>query len=119
MQGERVAREGLADRYIDSFEGIITQLEGDLRRKDINIVTGRLSDFDMENKTYPHWTRIRDLQVTFADSKANAAWVDTDSLNTGLNKQGNQIRDDLHYSVSGYKLFGGRLAEKAIQLIEK
>jgi len=119
MQGERDAREGLADRYIDSFEGIITQLEGDLRRKDINIVMGRLSDFDMENKTYPHWTRIRDLQVAFADSKANAAWVDTDDLNTGLNKQGNQIKDDLHYSVSGYKLFGERLAEKAIQLIEK
>ena len=78
MQGERVAREGLADRYIDSFEGIITQLEGDLRRKDINIVTGRLSDFDMENKTYPRWTRIRDLQVAFAISKPNTAWVDTE-----------------------------------------
>ena len=54
MQGERDAREGLADRYIDSFERIITQLQGDLRRKDINIIMGRLSDFDMENKTYPH-----------------------------------------------------------------
>jgi len=119
MQGERDARESLADRYIDSFEGLINQLEKDLGRNDINIVIGRLSDFDMENKTYPHWTRIRDLQVAFADSKVNAAWVDTDDLNTGLNKQGNQIKDDLHYSVSGYKLFGERLAEKAIQLIEK
>ena len=119
MQGERDAREGLADRYIDSFEGIITQLEWDLQRKDINIIMGRLSDFDMENKTYSHWTRIRDLQVAFADSKPNTAWVDTDDLNTGLNKQENQIKDDLHYSVSGYKLFGERLAEKAIQLIEK
>ena len=78
MQGERDAREGLADRYIDSFEGIITQLEWDLQRKDINIIMGRLSDFDMENKTYPHWTRIRDLQVAFAISKPNTAWVDTD-----------------------------------------
>jgi hypothetical protein len=119
MQGERDARESLADRYIDSFEGLINQLEKDLGRNDINIVIGRLSDFDMENKTYPHWTRIRDLQVAFADSKPNAAWVDTDDLNTGLNEQGNQIKDDLHYSVSGYKRFGERLAQEAIQLIEK
>lgn len=119
MQGERDARESLADRYIDSFEGLISQLEKDLGRNDINIVIGRLSDFDMENKTYPHWTRIRDLQVAFADSKPNAAWVDTDDLNTGLNEQGNQIKDDLHYSVSGYKRFGERLAQEAIQLIEK
>ena len=75
MQGERDAREGLADRYIDSFVGIIIQLEGVLQREDINNVMGRLSDFDM----------------------------------------GNQTKDDLHYSVSGYKLIGERLAEKANQ----
>lgn len=119
MQGERDARERLADVYIESFNGIIKQLERDLGRDDINIVIGRLSDFDMENKTYPHWTRLRELQVSFADSNSNAAWVDTDDLNTGVNKQGNPIKDDLHYSVSGYKLFGERLAENAIRLIEK
>ena len=47
----RDARKGLTDRYIDSFVGIIIQLEGDLRRKDVNIVMGRLRDFEMENKT--------------------------------------------------------------------
>ena len=51
MQGERDAREGLADRYIHSLVGIIIQLEGDLRREDINIVMNPLSDFEMENKT--------------------------------------------------------------------
>lgn len=51
MQGERDEREGLADRYIDSFVGIIIQLEGDLRSEDINIVMGRLSNFEMKNKT--------------------------------------------------------------------
>ncbi len=119
MQGERDAREQLADLYIESFNGIITQLQKDLGREDINIVIGRLSDFDLENKTYPHWTRIRELQVAFADSNPNAAWVDTDDLNTGVNEQGRSIKDDLHYSVSGYKLFGMRLAEKAIHLIER
>ncbi|HAT60315.1 MAG TPA: hypothetical protein DCS60_06030 [Opitutae bacterium] len=51
FQGERDARKGLTDRYIDSFVGIIIQLEGDLRRKDVKIVMGRLRDFEMENKT--------------------------------------------------------------------
>jgi hypothetical protein len=78
VQAEREAREGLADRYIDSFAGIIIQLEGVLQREDINIVMGRLSDLNMENRTYPHWTRIRDLQVVFAVSKPNTAWVDTE-----------------------------------------
>ncbi len=119
MQGERDAREQLADVYIESFKGIISQLQKDLGRDDLNIVIGRLSDFDLENKTYPHWTRVRELQVTFADSNPNAAWVDTDDLNTGVNKQGKSIKDDLHYSVSGYKLFGERLADKAIHLIER
>jgi len=119
MQGERDAREGLADRYRESFEGVVQQLKSDLNRNDLNIVIGRLSDFDMENKTYPHWTRLREIQVAYAESNPNAEWVDTDDLNTGFNKQGKAIKDDLHYSVAGYKKFGERLAEKAIQLIEE
>lgn len=119
MQGERDAREELADLYIESFNEIIKQLERDLGRNDINIVIGRLSDFDMENKTYPHWTRLRKLQVEFAESKSNAEWVNTDDLNTGVNKQGKPIENDLHYSVSGYQIFGERLAEKAIRQVER
>ncbi len=119
MQGEREARESLADRYNESFAGVIGQLEQDLDRSDLNIVMGRLSDFDMENKTYPHWTRLRELQVDFAEANANVEWVDTDDLNSGLNKQGKAIVDDLHYSVSGYQIFGERLAAKAIELIQR
>lgn len=119
MQGERDAREELADRYTKSLEGMIEQLKSDLNRKDLNIVIGRLSDFDMGNKAYPHWTRLREIQVAYAEAHPNAEWVDTDDLNDGLNKQGKAIKDDLHYSVSGYIKFGERLAEKAIQLIEK
>ena len=34
-------------------------------------------------------------------------------------QNGNKIENDPHYSVEGYKIFGNRLAEKAIELIKK
>ncbi len=54
MQGERDAREGHGEVYASSLKGLIKQLETDLERTDINVVIGRLSDFDMENSKYPH-----------------------------------------------------------------
>lgn len=119
MQGERDAREALSDLYTDSFKRVVGQLEKDLSRDDINVVYGRLSDFDLSNKTYPHWTRMRELQVALAESEPRMSWVDTDDLNDGVNKRGATIKDDLHYSVSGYKEFGSRLANAAIALIDE
>ncbi len=37
----------------------------------------------------------------------------------GTNRRGKQIKDDLHYSAEGYKTFGKRMAEAAIDLIKK
>lgn len=98
------------------------QLSQDLNRDDVNFVIGRLSDFDMDNKRYPHyphWTQIRDVQVKVAEDHPRGAWVDTDDLNDGKNRGGKDIKNDLHYSAEGYVIFGERLAEKAIGLIEK
>jgi len=50
---------------------------------------------------------------------ARGAWVDTDDLNDGKNPQGKEIKNDLHYSVDGYKLLGQRFADKAIELITR
>jgi len=116
MQGERDAREEHGDVYQESLEGLVAQLENDLGRSAINVVIGRLSDFDMANETYPHWTRVRDAQIAFADSRPNTAWVNTDDLNDGVNGKGEPIKNDLHYSVSGYSIFGERLAQEAIEL---
>jgi len=118
MQGERDARERHGEVYGASLKGLLDQLEADLGRKDINFVIGRLSDFDMENKRYGHWTMVRDVQVAFAESYVRGAWVSTDDLNDGKNRRGKEIKDDLHYSAEGYKVFGSRLAEKAIGLIK-
>ena len=117
MQGERDARERHGEVYKKSLEGLVAQLESDLGRKGIHVVIGRLCDFDLANETYPHWTRVREAQVAFAESRPSTTWVDTDDLNDGVNKKGDVIKDDLHYSVSGYKEFGDRLARAAIDLI--
>ena len=119
MQGERDAREKNADLYADSLKRVVGQVAEDLNHKSVHVVVGRLSDFDMNNKRYPHWTRIREVQVAFAKNRPNTAWVDTDDLNDGKNRRGKEIKNDLHYSGEGYKIFGDRLAKKAIEMIRK
>ncbi len=118
MQGERDARERHGDVYAASLRGLIDQLADDLGRDDLNFVIGRLSDFDMTNSRYPDWTKVREAQVEVAEADPQGAWVDTDDLNDGKNKSGKEIKDDLHYSVEGYKTLGQRFAEKSIELIE-
>jgi lysophospholipase L1-like esterase len=117
MQGEKDAREKNAEVYAASLQGLLDQLSGDFKRTDINFVIGRLSDFDMDNKRYPHWTKLREIQVKFADASRRREWVNTDDLNDGLNRRGKPIKNDLHYSENGYRVFGQRLANKAIFLI--
>ena len=119
MQGERDAREKLGEVYEKSLIGLHHQLSDDLERDDINFIIGRLSDFDMSNEKYPHWTMIRDIQVKVADSKPFFDWVNTDDLNDGVNRNGQEINNDLHLSAEGYVILGERFAEKAIQLNKK
>jgi hypothetical protein len=119
MQGERDAREQNTAIYASSLTGIYDQVSQDLKRDDVNFVIGRLSDFDMENKKYKDWTKIRDVQVDVAEKHPRGAWVNTDDLNDGVNRKGNPINNDLHYSADGYKILGERFAEAAITLIEK
>ncbi|MEM1443764.1 MAG: sialate O-acetylesterase [Verrucomicrobiota bacterium] len=118
MQGERDAKEQLADHYQASLQRVLAQLKADLEIQELNFVIGRLSDFDLKNERYPHWTRVREIQVAMAEADDRGAWVDTDDLNDGTNRKGKAIQNDLHYSADGYITFGTRLAEKAIALIE-
>ena len=118
MQGERDAKMKWGAVYEASLIGLYAQLSKDLTRDDINFVIGRLSDYDMDNKKYPHWTLVREIQVKVADSNPRFAWVNTDDLNDGLNRRGKAIKNDLHYSGEGYKTLGKRFAETAVKLIE-
>jgi hypothetical protein len=119
MQGERDAREKLGEVYENSLIGLYSQLSNDLNRKDVNFLIGRLSDFDMQNTTYPHWTMIRDIQVKVAQFNPRFDWVNTDDLNDGRTRGGKEIYNDLHMSAKGYVLMGERFANKAIRLIKK
>ena len=117
MQGERDARENLAQYYEKALFGLYDQLSKDLNRENINFIIGRINDFDLKNLNYKHWTKIREIQVKFAESNDKFGWINTDDLNDGYNKKGDSINNDLHMSVEGYKTLGKRFAEKAIELI--
>lgn len=119
MQGERDAKMSWGTVYEQSLKGVMAQIKRDLKIDNLNFVIGRLSDFDMQNKKYPQWTMVRDIQVKIANSSEYGDWVDTDDLNDGVNRKGKSIKDDLHYSAEGYIEFGRRMAEKSIKLIHK
>ena len=119
MQGERDAKMRWGPVYEASLRGLHAQLSADIKRTDVGFVIGRLSDFDLANKHYPHWTMVREAQVKVADSSPRFVWVDTDDLNDGKNRRGKEIKNDLHYSAEGYKTLGKRFAESALKLIRK
>ncbi|WP_372753200.1 sialate O-acetylesterase [Labilibaculum sp.] len=118
MQGERDAKEKLGEVYEKSLLGLYQQVCDDLNTKDVNFIIGRLSDFDMSNEKYLHWTMIRDIQVKVAESNPHFDWVNTDDLNDGINRGGNEIINDLHMSAEGYVTLGKRFAETSIRLID-
>ena len=119
MQGERDARMQWGEVYEASLWALYEQLAKDLGRSDVNFVIGRLSDFDLDNKRYPDWTLIREIQVKVAESNPRFAWVNTDDLNDGVNRRGKSIKNDLHYSAEGYRTLGKRFALKALVLIKR
>ena len=119
MQGERDAKMGWGKLYEKALLDLHAQLANDLKWKknDLGFVIGRLSDFDMSNKRYPHWTMVREAQERAANSNKNFFLVNTDDLNDGLNRKGKAIKDDLHYSAEGYKELGRRFAEACLKVV--
>jgi len=118
MQGERDAKLGWGNVYEKSLAGLIKQLKDDLGRDDVNIVIGRLSDFDKDGKEIPDWPLVREIQMRVA-KQVGGAWINTDDLNTGLARNGKDYVDDLHYAAAGYPIFGKRMADAAIKMIKK
>jgi hypothetical protein len=111
MQGESDAKAGNVDVYAKSFKGLLGQLEKDLKRKDINVIIGRLSDFGLKNRSSPEWGEMRRVQMKLAEKNPRACWVDTDDLNGE--------RHSLHYvSPEGYRKLGERYVEAAKKLIQ-
>ena len=108
MQGESDAQRGLADTYEANLRGLIAQLRGDLKRPDVAVVIGRLSEF---KNGQADWDKVRAAQVKVAETDPLASWVDTDKLNAP--------KVALHYSLKGYEELGRRFAAKAVELANK
>jgi hypothetical protein len=119
MQGETDARNGDGDVYEASLKGLIDQVKTDLKRNDINVIIGRISDYDMKNKKFPDWTMVRNIQVKFAETYPHGGWINTDDLNDGPSRRGAIFKNNLHYSKAGYEILGKRFAEKAIEMINR
>ena len=119
MQGERDARMGWGKLYKNALIGLHAQLAKDLNwdEDQLIMVIGRLSDFDMQNKKYPHWTMIREVQMEVAENNSQFFWIDTDDLNDGINRKGKKIKNDLHYSANGYRILGTRFAQACIEAL--
>ena len=126
MQGEADAKPSLSEVYKASFLGVLEQLKKDLNVADINYVVGRISDFGMQGKGNSHWEKVREVLVELGTESPRGAWVDTDDLNDGMQSRGKtepkelvKVTNDLHYTDEGYVILGQRLADKAIELINK
>jgi len=73
MQGERDAKTKEFSVYGDSLKGLVKQLQGDLKRKDINVVIGKLGKGQLENKPWSKdWASLRKVQEDLC--KADSRW---------------------------------------------
>ena len=119
MQGEADAAGNQVPVYKASLDGLLDQLSQDLKRDDIRFVLGRLSDYSLDSGKHPQWQAMRDLQVAYAEASQLRDWVDTDDLNNKTDPRTGRATNDVHYTKEGYRIFGQRLAEKAIGLIPR
>ncbi|WP_237067786.1 sialate O-acetylesterase [Microbulbifer guangxiensis] len=116
MQGERDAREGLGLEYENNLQILLARLRKDLRRNDMVVVIGRISDHGLAGPRSDDWRAVRAAQERVAESSMLAAWIDTDDLNDGTGPEGTQLENDLHYTDGGYRELGLRFANQAIRL---
>ena len=89
---------------------VFQQLGDDLERNDLNVVIGRINDHAMNNRSHPHWTKVREAQVQAAKELPRAAWIDTDDLNGS--------RNGIHATKEGFVKMGERFAKEAIRLVK-
>jgi len=118
MQGEEDARAGWGSVYEKSFHGVLEQLKQDLKVSKINYVVGRINDYWTTDKGLKDGDLVRTTLVKLGEAGPNAAWINTDDLNKGVNPWGGYDECDGHYSPHAYRVIGQRFARKACLLID-
>ena len=116
MQGESDAQARAQAAYKDALKLLITKLRRDLKRPDMNIVIGRISDYAIDNPE-SGCVAIRNIQREIVDEDARGAWVDVDDLND-IEVNG-EMKTDIHYKrPKGYIILGQRFARQGYALIK-
>ncbi|WP_017446714.1 sialate O-acetylesterase [Gayadomonas joobiniege] len=119
MQGERDAKLQLASVYGESLKRVIADLKTKYQQPNMNVVLGRINDFDLANKNYKHWSKIRAAQVKVASELNNIYWIDTDDLNNRYDQKTQQQVNGLNMTKQGFVELGFRFAEAATALIKQ
>ncbi len=116
MQGERDANGGAQAAYKDALKLLITKLRRDLERPDMNIVIGRIGDYNIENPE-SGCVAVRKIQREIVDEDASSAWVDVDDLND--REVDGKMVNAVHYNrPEGYIILGQRFARQGYALIK-
>ncbi len=118
MQGEEDARVGWGSVYEKSFNGVLAQLKQDLKVTQINYVVGRINDYWTNSNGMKDGDLVRATLVKLGEAGPNAAWINTDDLNKGVNPWGGYDECDGHFSPHAYRVIGQRFARKACLLID-
>lgn len=118
MQGEEDARAGWGSVYDKSFNGVLEQLKQDLKVTKINYVVGRINDYWTTGKGLKDGDLVRATLVKLGEAGPNAAWINTDDLNKGVNPWGGYDECDGHFAPHAYRVIGQRFARKACLLID-
>ncbi len=118
MQGEEDARAGWGSVYGKSFNGVLEQLKQDLKVTKINYVVGRINDYWTTSQGLKDGDLVRETLVKLGEAGPNAAWINTDDLNKGVNPWGGYDECDGHFSPQAYRIIGQRFARKASLLID-
>jgi hypothetical protein len=112
MQGESDAGRDRAVAYGKSFETLRNQLKSDLGLEKMYFVIGRISDFGLHGESKEGWKRMREQQVRIAESDKMGAWIDTDDLNGGDEKN---PHGELHYPSEQCPKLGERFGKRALE----
>ena len=116
MQGESDAQARAQAAYKDALKLLITKLRRDLKRPDMNIVIGRISDYAIDNPK-SGCVAIRKIQREIAAEDARGAWVDVDDLNNI--EVDRKMKNDVHYKrPEGYITLGQRFARQGYALVK-
>lgn len=116
MQGESDAGRDLGVAYEKSFNALLSLLKSDLQIEKMHFVIGRISDFGLHGESEKAWKQMREVQVRTAESNPLGAWIDTDDLNGGDEKN---PHGELHYPSENYPKLGERFGKKALELLMK